>query len=279
MTVKCKQEEEYRQQVAKQIRLNQIHLQSLTHPGSKITFPVDQPNPVPKPGTKIFFFDIDNCLYRSSTGVNDLMQASIEGYFENKLNLSPIEARKLNLRYYKEYGLAIRGLVMFHGVDALEYNALVDDSLPLQNILKPDLKLRHILIELRKSKKFDKLWLFTNAYKNHALRVIRLLGLGDLFDGITYCDYSQMDKLICKPDVMAFERAKLQSGLYEYKDAWFIDDNASNIAMGLQLGMECCIHVVERKESKMNRILGQSPPGSKVIQYITDLPDILPELA
>ena len=279
MAVKYKQDEKYRQQIAKQIRLNQIHLESLTHPGSKITFPVDQPNPIPKPGTKIFFFDIDNCLYKSSTRIHDLMQVSIEKYFQNKLNLSPVEARKLNHRYYKEYGLAIRGLVMFHGVNALEYNALVDDSLPLQNILEPDLKLRHILIKLRESKKFDKLWLFTNAYKNHALRVIRLLGLGDLFDGITYCDYSQIETLICKPDIMAFERAKLQSGLYDYKDAWFIDDSGSNISVGLRLGMEHCIHVVETKESKIHEILGQSPPGSQVIQYITDLPDILSELA
>lgn len=279
MTIKYKEEEEYKQQVAKQIRLNQIHLKSLTHPGSKITFPVDQPNPIPKPGTRIFFFDIDNCLYKSSTRIHDLMQISIERYFENKLNLSPLEAKRLNHTYYKEYGLAIRGLVMFHGVNALEYNALVDNSLPLQNILEPDLKLRNILIKLRRSKKFDKLWLFTNAYKTHALRVIRLLGLGDLFDGITYCDYKQIDTLICKPDVMAFERAKLQSGLYDYKDAWFVDDSGSNIATGLRLGIKHCIHVVENKGSKMHEILGQSPPGSQVIQYITDLPDILSEVA
>ncbi|CAL9732494.1 suppressor of disruption of TFIIS [Monosporozyma unispora] len=278
MTIIYTQEDDYQHQVAKQIRLNQQHLESLTHPGSKITFPIDQPIPRPIPGEKIFYFDIDNCLYKSSTKIHDLMQVSIEQYFQNKLNLSPMEARKLNHTYYKEYGLAIRGLVMYHGVNALEYNSLVDDSLPLQDILKPDLKLRSMLIKLRQTGKFDKLWLFTNAYKTHAMRVIRLLGLGDLFDGLTYCDYNQIDTLICKPDMKAFERAKLQSGLDNYKDAWFIDDSGSNIAMGLKLGMQHCIHVVEVKESKMHEILGQSPNGSQVIQFVTDLPDIISDL-
>lgn len=279
MTIQYTQEEKYQQQVANQIKLNQAHLESLTHPGSQITFPVDQPIPEPRPEEKIFYFDIDNCLYKSSTKIHDLMQVSIEQYFQNKLNLSPVEARKLNHTYYKEYGLAIRGLVMFHGVNALEYNALVDDSLPLQDILQPDLKLREMLIKLRETKRFDKLWLFTNAYKTHALRVIRLLGLGDLFDGITYCDYNQVDTLICKPDIKAFERARIQSGLADYRNAWFIDDSGSNIEMGLKLGMSNCIHVVEVKESKMHEILGFSPEGSHVIQYISELSTILPELA
>lgn len=278
MTITYAQEEAYQQQVARQIKINQEHLESLSHPGSKITFPIDQPSSKLQPGEKVFFFDIDNCLYKSSTKIHDLMQVSIEQYFQNKLNLSPNEARKLNHTYYKQYGLAIRGLVMYHGVNALEYNSLVDDSLPLQNILEPDLKLRSMLLKLRQLKRFDKLWLFTNAYKTHALRVIRLLGLGDLFDGLTYCDYNQLDTLICKPDVKAFERAKVQSGLANYKDAWFIDDSGSNIAMGLELGMQRCIHVVEIKESKMHEILGQSPEDSQVIQFITDLPDIISEL-
>ena len=135
MTITYAQEEAYQQQVARQIKINQEHLESLSHPGSKITFPIDQPSSKLQPGEKVFFFDIDNCLYKSSTKIHDLMQVSIEQYFQNKLNLSPNEARKLNHTYYKQYGLAIRGLVMYHGVNALEYNSLVDDSLPLQNIL------------------------------------------------------------------------------------------------------------------------------------------------
>ncbi|CCF60336.1 hypothetical protein KAFR_0J02720 [Kazachstania africana CBS 2517] len=270
------QENQYKKDVQEQLRKNIEHLDSLTHPGCMITFPVDQPLPESDPDLKIFFFDIDNCLYSLSTKIHDLMQISILNYFRNTLNISHEEAHILHRTYYKEYGLAIRGLKLHHDVDVMEYNQLVDDSLPLQDILKPNLKLREMLINLRKSKSVDKLWLFTNAYKNHALRCIRLLGLGDLFDGITYCDYSHPEELICKPNPKAFERAKLQSGLGDWANAWFVDDGGSNIQQGISIGMKKCIHLVETEND--NFILGQTPEGSIVINNIVDLPTAVPEL-
>ncbi|CCD26875.1 nucleotidase NDAI_0I03070 [Naumovozyma dairenensis CBS 421] len=276
MTVTEDTHKTYEDHVTKQLELNQEHLNSLTHPGSQVKFDVDPDIlPTPDPNLRVFFFDIDNCLYRNSTKIHDLMQISILEYFKNELNLKHEEAEKLNNTYYKQYGLAIRGLVMFHGIDAMQYNRFVDDSLPLQNILKPDLKLREMLINLRNSGKIDKLWLFTNAYKNHGLRCIRLLGVADLFDGITYCDYRQTDTLICKPDERAFEKAKLQSGLGDYKNAWFVDDSGLNIEKGISLGMRKCIHLVENEP---NMLLGKTPRHSHVIRHITNLPNVLPEL-
>lgn len=280
MTILTDPQQAYKDRVNRQIKLNEEHLNSIKHPGSKIEFQVDQPIPDPDsldPNAKIFYFDIDNCLYRSSTKIHDLMQVSIENYFQSTLKLTYDQARQLNHRYYKEYGLAIRGLVMFHGVNALEYNKLVDDALPLQDILEPDMKLREMLISLRKSGKFDKLWLFTNAYKTHALRCIRLLGLGDLFDGITYCDYKQIDTLICKPDIKSFEKVKLESGLTNFENATFIDDSGANIRQAIALGMQNCIHVVEDRTHKMMDILGDSPDGSIIIESVIDLPKVKPE--
>ena len=102
------------------------------------------------------------------------------------------------MNYYKTYGLAIEGLVRNHRVDALDYNSKVDDALDLHSVLRYDSDLRKTLIAIKESSKFDYFWLVTNAYKNHALRVISFLGIGDLFDGLTYCDYSK-DPIICKP--------------------------------------------------------------------------------
>ncbi|CCC70113.1 hypothetical protein NCAS_0E00430 [Naumovozyma castellii] len=269
---------QYKEEVTRQLAINQAHLDSLTHPGCRVTFPVDQEElPSPDPNLKVFFFDIDNCLYKSSTRIHDLMQISILNYFKNQLKVSHEEAQKLNNTYYKQYGLAIRGLVMFHDIKAMEYNRFVDDSLPLQDILQPDLSLREMLIKLRNSGAVDKLWLFTNAYKNHGLRCVRLLGIADLFDGITYCDYRQTDTLICKPDVRAFERAKIQSGLGDYRNAWFVDDSGANISQGINLGMGKCIHLVE---NEVNEILGKAPPPDKsiTIKHITDMERVVPEL-
>ncbi|SMN18058.1 similar to Saccharomyces cerevisiae YGL224C SDT1 Pyrimidine nucleotidase [Maudiozyma saulgeensis] len=277
MTIDTDPHSIYQRETERQIKKNIDHLCSLNHPGCKITFPIEPSNPLPTPdeNMRVFFFDIDNCLYKSSSKIHDLMQVSIVNYFKNTLNLSHEDAHQLNNTYYKEYGLAIRGLVMFHGINALEYNKLVDDSLPLQDILKPDFKLREMLLNLKKSGYFDKLWLFTNAYKNHGVRVIKLLGLGDIFDGMTYCDYSQTDTLVCKPNPQAFERAMTQCGLANYENAWFIDDSGSNIHQGLKLGMHQCVHVVE---NEVNEILGKTPDGSIVIRDILDLPTVAPQL-
>lgn len=277
MTIAKDSQKQYRLHVLEQLQENAKHLDSLDHPGSKVTFPVDQPIPEPDPNAKVFYFDIDNCLYHRSTGIHEIMQQSILNYLINELSLSEEEAETLNQAYYRDYGLAIRGFVKFGGVDALEYNKMVDDSLPLQNILKPDPHLRKVLYELKHKGHVNKLWLFTNAFKNHARRVVRLLGIADLFDGITYCDYSAgTEGLVCKPDHNAFERAKLESGLGDYSNAYFIDDSGNNVEQGLALGMRKCIQVVENNH--VDEILGNIPMGALLVNGVSDLPKVVPEL-
>ena len=125
----------------------------------------------------------------------------------------------LHMKYYQEYGLAIEGLVRYHKVDPLEYNKKVDDALPLDEILKPDPNLRKLLEDVDKSK--VRLWLFTNAYITHARRVVRLLGVEDLFEGITYCDYSQ-PKLTCKPHKEMYDKAEAEAGIADVQECYFV---------------------------------------------------------
>lgn len=123
------------------------------------------------------------------------------------------------MRYYKDYGLAIEGLVRHHKVDALEYNEKVDDALPLEDIMSHDPKLRKLLKDLDTSK--VKPWLFTNAYINHGRRVVRLLGVEDLFEGITYCDYSAA-RFLCKPSPDMFKKAMDEAGVSSPEDCYFV---------------------------------------------------------
>lgn len=140
-------------------------------------------------------------------------------YFENHLSLTKQEANDLHLKYYREYGLAIEGLVRHHKVDALEYNAKVDDALPLEDIIKPNAELRSLLEDIDKSK--VKMWLFTNAYVTHGKRVVKLLGIDDLFEGMTFCDYGS-EKFYCKPHVEMYEKAMSQAGIQSNEDCYFV---------------------------------------------------------
>lgn len=137
-----------------------------------------------QPELPVFFFDIDNCLYSRSKRVHDMMKVLINKYFREKLDLDTADARSLHETYYKNYGLALEGLVRHHKIDPLEYNAQVDDALPLEDVLHPDPELRRLIEDIDRSK--VRLWLFTNAYVTHGRRVVKLLGIEDLFDGMFF---------------------------------------------------------------------------------------------
>jgi pyrimidine and pyridine-specific 5'-nucleotidase len=188
----------------------------------------DDTNGVAHLPRKVFFFDIDNCLYPKSFAIHEHMGALIDEYFMKHLSLSKEDAIELHRRYYTEYGLAIEGLVRHHKIDPLEYNAQVDDALPLDDIIKPDPKLRKLLEDIDRSK--VKLWLFTNAHITHGRRVVRLLDIEDLFEGITYCDYGA-ERLLCKPTIEMYDKAMREADAHDTRDCYYV---------GKEIGIYCC---------------------------------------
>lgn len=151
--------------------------------------------------------------------VYELMAAAIDRYFHQRLGVTPNEAKRLHNEYDEKYGLALRGLVQHHKIDPLDFNTHVDDALPLEDVITPDPHLRTLLESLDTSK--VRLWLFTNAYVNHGNRVVKLLGIDDLFEGITYCDYARMP-LICKPEPAMYVKAMKESGALSREDCYFV---------------------------------------------------------
>lgn len=147
------------------------------------------------------------------------MQQLIDKFFVEHLSLSPEDAYMLHHKYYREYGLAIEGLAKHHKVKPLEFNQKVDDALPLDDILKPDMELRRLL-ESFDTKKV-KLWLFTNAHITHGKRVVELLGVDDLFEGITYCDYAAQE-LLCKPREEMYSKAERESNVSGMGCCYFV---------------------------------------------------------
>ena len=101
------------------------------------------------------------CLALSTGHLAD-RPSSRAAYFR-RLGLSDDEAKDLHSHYYREYGLAIRGLVRHHAVDALDYDKHCDAALPLDEVLKDDPKLRRLLGDIDRKK--CHVWALTNAYK------------------------------------------------------------------------------------------------------------------
>jgi pyrimidine and pyridine-specific 5'-nucleotidase len=189
----------------------------------------------------VFFFDIDNCLYPKSRKVHEHMGLLINKYFVTHLSLSEQEAWDLHQRYYIDYGLAVEGLSLHHKIDPMDFNREVDDALPLDDILKPDVELRALLENFDKTK--VKMWLFTNAHITHAERVVKLLGIEDLFEGITFCDYRD-SPLKPKPKTEMFEKAEREAGVAKSSDCYFVDDSYINCVASYERGWTA-VHLVE----------------------------------
>lgn len=260
-----------------------------TFAGSELHLPFGfGPLPSNLQNKKIFYFDIDNCLYGKSTRIPDLMSQKISQFFKDYLKLSENEAKSLHENYYRQYGLALEGLVRNHKVDALDYNSKVDDAIDLKSVLSYNQKLRDLLLKIKKEYDFDLFWLVTNAYKNHALRVVTFLGLGDLFDGLTYCDYSKIP-LVCKPQPEYFEgfltRTNIDQSNRKYQ--FFIDDSEINVKSAFDLGFGNIIHFVEddtdieKMKSKLDyeKYYGNGDNSDfkriKVLRSILDLEKVL----
>ena len=218
----------------------------------------------------VFFFDIDNCLYPKSTKVHEAMAELITKFFRDHFNISQDEAEKLHLQYYKDYGLAVEGLSRHHGVAPLYFNNLVDDALPLHDLLTPDPELRKTLESLDPTK--VKRWLFTNAHITHGMRTVKLLGVEDLFEGITYCDYTE-NILTAKPVTKMFQKAEREADISDHSKIYFVDDSHINAKMACKHGWTNAVHLVEP---------GIPEPEEKAcnhqISHLTELLEVFPQL-
>jgi pyrimidine and pyridine-specific 5'-nucleotidase len=151
--------------------------------------------------------------------VHEATAVLINEFFTNTLSLDQEAAHKLQIKYFNEYGLIVEGLAQNNGINPLDFNNKVDDALPLDGLLEPDLELRKMLQDIDRSK--VRLWLFTNAYVNHGKRVVRLLKIEDQFEGLTYCDYGAKP-MRCKPHLEMFNKAMKEAGVGDVKTCYFV---------------------------------------------------------
>ncbi|KAI7906329.1 pyrimidine 5'-nucleotidase [Cokeromyces recurvatus] len=211
----------------------------------------------------IFFFDLDNCLYNKDLHILSLMRLKIQDYFVHEVGIPVDQVVPLQKRYQQQYGLSLRGLQKEYSVDPLDYDIKVDQSLPLDGLITKDEELIKMLQKLNCKK-----WVFTNAYRPHAVRCLKLLGVENEFDGLIYTNYLLPD-FNCKPEPAAFLRAMKDAGAVDPKQCYFIDDSANNIDAAQKMGWTT-IHLAD-DASKSNH-------GDYQIEDIYDLPQILPEL-
>ncbi|KZV77193.1 pyrimidine 5-nucleotidase, partial [Peniophora sp. CONT] len=197
----------------------------------------------------VVFFDIDNTLYSASSNISHEMGKRIHAYFLS-LGMPDDEATELHHKYYSQYGLALRGLVRHHNIDPLDFDKKCDQSLPLEEMIKPDPALRQLFLDIDRTK--YRVWALTNAYKPHAERVLRILHLEDQVDGLIYCRYDERE-FSCKPEREYYDAAMISARISDPSKVYFIDDSRANVKAAHALGWG---HVVLFSEKGMEAVEG-----------------------
>ncbi|KAI6035156.1 pyrimidine 5-nucleotidase [Pisolithus orientalis] len=231
----------------------------------------------PEDPRMIIWFDIDNTLYSASTKISQAMGQRIHAYFVS-MGLDEDEASDLHFKYYTQYGLALRGLTRHHDIDPLDFDRKCDGTLPLEELIQPNPKLRMLIEDLDRTK--VRVWALTNAYKNHANRVLTILGVRDQIEGVVFCDYENPN-FTCKPEPEYYHNAMKQAGIFDPSKCLFIDDSKQNVVAAKKLGWGRCAHFyeagLEAMEGGKLKTLGRNgdtAASANGVVVITDLEDL-----
>lgn len=124
---------------------------------------------------KAILFDLDNTLYAADQDLFSLIDVRINRYMEEIVAIAADQVDDLRRLYWRDYGATLQGLIRHHNVnpeDYLDYVHAVD----VGSRLGPDEELRRVLETMPVPS-----YVFTNACRAHAERVLEALGLDGLF--------------------------------------------------------------------------------------------------
>jgi len=179
------------------------------------------------------FFDLDDTLYPSSTGLWKAIKERMNLYMREHMGIPEKDVPVLREQYFKMYGTTLRGLQARHNVDTEDYLAFVHD-LPLSEYLTPNPLQREIIASLPGRK-----LIFTNADVNHARRILAALQLDDLFD--TVIDVNAVAPY-CKPMPESFAIAQELADEPDPRKCVVIDDLPHTTRAALEAGMASILY-------------------------------------
>ena len=179
------------------------------------------------------FFDLDDTLYPSSSGLWKAIKERMNIYMRDRLSISEKDVPLLREQYFKMYGTTLRGLQERHNVDKDDFLAFVHD-LPLRDFLTPNPNLRDVIASLP-----TRNLIFTNADVNHARRVLTALQLEDLFTAIV--DVNAVAPY-CKPMPESFAIAMDLADEPDPRKCVMIDDLPRITRAALNVGMASLLY-------------------------------------
>ena len=189
----------------------------------------------PLPRTpKVWLFDMDDTLYCASAGMFDAIHYEMRHWIAKALSIPVPEAQAKQEAYWAQYVATFIGLARHEGIDAEAFLNAVHhfDVEALARTRVPAAYLRRVLVRLP-GKKF----LLTNGPRDYAHRVLRHLGVEDVFSGeMTSSDMHVLGRWRCKPDKTLLVKAAAMAGV-KPRDCVLVEDSLRNLRAAKSLGM------------------------------------------
>ena len=191
------------------------------------------------------FFDLDDTLYPSSTGLWHAIKDRMNIFMRERLGIPEKDIPLLREQYFKMYGTTLRGLEERHNVDKDDFLAFVHD-LPLKDYLIPNPILRNVIAALP-----TRNLIFTNADIPHARRVLTALQLDDLFE--TVVDVNAVAPY-CKPMPESFAIAMDLADEPDPRKCVMIDDLPRTTRAALNVGMASLLYGCDEPTEDASRV-------------------------
>ncbi len=171
-------------------------------------------------------FDLDDTLYRHATGMGGQIRDGIRGYLVDFFGVDRRGAERIQRELVARHGTTLQGMIAEHGIAAADFLAFEEDL--DYRVLSPDPALVRAVTDLPGRK-----FVFTNASRVHAERVLRSIGMGTGFEDIY--DILAAD-LVPKPYASTYRTFARRMRIDPSRAAMF-EDRAVNLAPARALGM------------------------------------------
>ena len=177
---------------------------------------------------KAVLFDLDNTLYPAECDLFSLIDVRINRYMEEVVAIAPTAVNGLRLRYWKDYGTTLQGLIRHHIVDPEDYLDYVH-AVDVGSRLSFDSELKETLSNLGIPS-----YIFTNGSRCHVDRVVTALGLDGLFaDVFDIRIAAYQPKPNPDPYRQVLDRLELSGD-----QCIMVEDQLQNLQMAKQFGMK-----------------------------------------
>lgn len=215
-----------------------------------------------------WIFDLDNTLYPADCNLFAQIDQRMGSFIAEYLDLSFDEARRIQKKYYFEYGTTLSGLMQVHNLKPEIYLDYVHD-IDLSPV-KPSPSLASSLEKLP-----GRRLIFTNGSRAHGTNVAERLGVLHLFDDVFDIGASQF---IPKPDARAYKMLLDAHDVDGSKSAMF-EDMPHNLEEPHQLGMTTVLVQSDYFDHPAQKRLRESGEQPDYIHHVTsDLEIFLEEL-